>query len=138
MNAIGTLSGEETRGEVGELSGYWQGTLDVGAAKLRLVLRISDDGRVIVHSLDQGGQGLPADRTLYEDGRFRAVSPAPGAGTANCPSSDPKPCRGASDWRSAFVSPIPRQGAGPLWSSRPRPRSVDKERPFGAEGGPAP
>ncbi len=79
MNAIGTLSGEETRGEVGELSGYWQGTLDVGAAKLRLVLRISGDGRVILHSLDQGGQGLPADRTFYEDGRFRAIFGGMGA-----------------------------------------------------------
>ena len=79
MNAIGTLSGEETRGEVGELSGYWQGTLDVGAAKLRLLLRISGDGRVILHSLDQGGQGLPADRTFYEDGRFRAIFGGMGA-----------------------------------------------------------
>lgn len=79
MNAIGTLSGEEARGEVGELSGFWQGTLDVGAAKLRLVLRISGDGRVILHSLDQGGQGLPADRTFYEDGRFRAIFGGMGA-----------------------------------------------------------
>jgi hypothetical protein len=51
----------------------------VGAAKLRLVLRISGDGRVILHSLDQGGQGLPADRTFYEDGRFRAIFGGMGA-----------------------------------------------------------
>jgi CubicO group peptidase (beta-lactamase class C family) len=78
MNGTGTAA-EESRGEVGELSGYWQGTLDLGEAKLRLVLRVSKEGRVLLHSLDQGGQGLPADRTRYEDRTFRAVFGSLGA-----------------------------------------------------------
>lgn len=73
MNGTGPVPGEENHGEAAELSGYWQGALEVGTVKLRLVLRISKDGRVFLHSLDQGGQGMPADRTVYEDGTFRAV-----------------------------------------------------------------
>ncbi len=60
------------KGDFTGLSGYWEGVLGVGNATLRLVFRISESGRVVLHSLDQGGSGLPAERAAYEDGMLRA------------------------------------------------------------------
>jgi len=73
INGTGPGGAAEQRGDFSAISGYWQGALDAGAAKLRLFLRVSGDGRVVLHSLDQGGQGIPAERTVCEGGSFRAV-----------------------------------------------------------------
>ncbi len=58
-----------------ELDGIWEGTLDVGAMKLRLVFRISieESGRVTatIDSPDQGAFGLPVDEVTFEEGRVK-------------------------------------------------------------------
>lgn len=78
MNGTGSSAPSESRGDFTALTGYWQGVLDTGAAKLRLVLRIAQDGRVVLHSLDQGAVGMPAHQAIHEEGTFRAVFSAIG------------------------------------------------------------
>lgn len=73
MNGTGPVTGSESVGDFTSLSGYWEGILDAGTMKLRQVFRISENGRVFLHSLDQGGAGLPADKAILENGTLRAV-----------------------------------------------------------------
>jgi CubicO group peptidase (beta-lactamase class C family) len=73
MNGTGPVASSESVGDFTGLSGSWEGTLDVGTVKLRQVLRISANGRVVLHSLDQGGAGLPADKAIHENGTLRTV-----------------------------------------------------------------
>jgi hypothetical protein len=59
--------------------GHWLGTLDVGAAQLRLALEVTegDDGlRTVLTSLDQGNTSMPVPTTTFEDGVFRFEMPA--------------------------------------------------------------
>lgn len=42
------------------LHGSWKGDLNVGGAKLRLVLNIASDGKCTLDSPDQGAKGIPA------------------------------------------------------------------------------
>lgn len=73
MNGTGPVASSESVGDFTGLSGSWEGTLDVGTVKLRQVLRISANGRVVLHSLDQGGAGLPADKAIHENGTLCTV-----------------------------------------------------------------
>jgi CubicO group peptidase (beta-lactamase class C family) len=73
MNGTGPVASSESVGDFTSLSGYWEGILDAGTVKLRQVFRISESGRVFLHSLDQGGAGVPADKAILENGTLRAV-----------------------------------------------------------------
>lgn len=73
MNGTGPAPDSGSEGDFTGLSGVWEGTLDAGTVKLRQVFRISETGRVVLHSLDQGGVGLPADKAFHENGIFRAL-----------------------------------------------------------------
>jgi len=57
------------------IEGNWQGTLDVGAAKLRLVLKISKaaDGKLTatMDSLDQSANDLAVDSISFQDGTLK-------------------------------------------------------------------
>lgn len=62
--------------------GHWLGTLDVGAAQLRLALEVSaeDEGvRAVLTSLDQGNTEIPVPTTTFGDGVLRFEIPAIGA-----------------------------------------------------------
>ena len=54
------------------IEGNWEGTLDVGAAKLRLVLKVTKaaDGSLTAKadSPDQGATDLPVDVVTFKDG----------------------------------------------------------------------
>lgn len=58
-----------------ELDGIWEGKLDVGAIKLRLVFRITigEDGAAsaTIDSPDQGAFGLPVDDVSFEEGKVK-------------------------------------------------------------------
>ncbi|HEY0407112.1 MAG TPA: alpha/beta hydrolase [Pyrinomonadaceae bacterium] len=58
-----------------EIQGEWPGVLNLGAAKLRLVLKISKatDGslKAVVDSPDQGALGLPVDVVTFKDRALR-------------------------------------------------------------------
>lgn len=77
------------------LSGSWQGTLDAGAAKLRVAFNITQaaDGKLsaTMDSLDQGARGIPVDQVALTDdvivmevkavrGEFRGKVDAAGQG----------------------------------------------------------
>lgn len=73
MNGTGPAPESTNVGDFAELVGYWHGTLDTGGVKLRLVLRMSPSGRAVLYSLDQGGSGIPADKTINTDGLVRII-----------------------------------------------------------------
>jgi CubicO group peptidase (beta-lactamase class C family) len=73
MNSSGPATDATGEGDFTTLAGYWQGTLDTGGARLRMVLRLTDTGRAVLHSLDQGGSGIPADKAVHAAGTVRVV-----------------------------------------------------------------
>ena len=54
--------------------GVWEGTLDSGAQKMRLILKVevSEAGKLggTVTSVDQGNVVMPIDRMVFKGGRF--------------------------------------------------------------------
>ena len=57
-----------------DISGTWNGLLDIGGTKLRLVMHISQaDGSytTLLDSPDQGATGIPTDKTTFVDGELR-------------------------------------------------------------------
>ncbi|HEY0006666.1 MAG TPA: hypothetical protein VGB17_17925, partial [Pyrinomonadaceae bacterium] len=82
---MSALAGQQAKADTAEqrLQGIWQGTLDVGAVKLRLVLKISKapDGKYTgtVDSVDQGANDLPIDSISFKDGSLRFEMKAIGA-----------------------------------------------------------
>lgn len=77
MNSAGPSGGKI--GDFKPLAGYWEGTLDTGQAKLRLLLRIAAEGGIVMHSLDQGGSGIPAGKAVFADGKLSVVFSTIGA-----------------------------------------------------------
>lgn len=73
MNSTGPAGDAGSSGDFSGLTGYWEGTLVAGEVKLRQVFRISEGGRIVVHSIDQGGAGIPANKTIHEGGILRAI-----------------------------------------------------------------
>jgi len=73
MNGTGPAGDAGSTGDFSGLTGYWEGTLVAGEVKLRQVFRISESGRIVLHSLDQGGAGIPANKTIHEAGVLRAI-----------------------------------------------------------------
>jgi CubicO group peptidase (beta-lactamase class C family) len=73
MNGTGPSGEAGSTGDFSGLTGYWEGTLVAGEVKLRQVFRISENGRIVLHSLDQGGAGIPANKSVHEAGVLRAI-----------------------------------------------------------------
>src|SRR5689334_1316347 len=65
--------------EAQDISGSWQGTLQVGR-ELRVVIQISKDAgalKALFYSIDQASPGIPASTiTLQEDGKLKMTVPA--------------------------------------------------------------
>lgn len=78
MNSAGPTGAGELTGDFSDLSGYWSGPLKIGDITLRQVLRVSDAGRVVLHSVDQGGTGLPVGGGSLEGNELRLVFPSVG------------------------------------------------------------
>ena len=78
MNSTGPSTTGESSGDFTTLSGYWDGILDTGSGKLHLLLRISPEGAIVMHSLDQGGGGMPAAKSVFAVGKLSAVFAAIG------------------------------------------------------------
>jgi uncharacterized protein (TIGR03435 family) len=67
MIAFATLSGSAVQAQ--NLTGNWQGTLDAGARKLRIVFKISlenDSWKATLYSLDQQAPGMPATKVTKD------------------------------------------------------------------------
>lgn len=64
-----------------DIVGSWNGALNVGSAKLRLVINISktDDGyKSTLDSPDQGAKGIPVPKTTFEKSKLSFEIPAAG------------------------------------------------------------
>ncbi len=64
-NSAGEKQEMKSEGDFSALEGFWQGTLDVGARKLRLVRYISANGEVTSFSIDQGCPWTHATKTEH-------------------------------------------------------------------------
>jgi CubicO group peptidase (beta-lactamase class C family) len=73
MNSTGPAGDAGSTGDFSGLNGFWEGTLAAGEVKLRQVFRISESGRIVLHSLDQGGTGIPANKSVHEAGVLRVI-----------------------------------------------------------------
>lgn len=79
MNSSGPSATGGNVGDFKPLAGYWEGTLNTGQAKLRLLLRIAVEGGIVMHSLDQGGIGIPAGKAVSTEGKLSVVFSSIGA-----------------------------------------------------------
>ena len=75
-NSAGESHAQESSGDFSAISGFWEGTLDAGVAKLRQVAYITGDGRVTLFSLDQGFASMEATKTSIEKNEFRFAFPS--------------------------------------------------------------
>ena len=92
-------------GEFSKLAGFWSGTLDVGAAKLRLVFWVSETGDVNMYSLDQGGFLIPnAGASFDADTREFVVTYPMISGTLKTTLGEDGVLRG--DWSQGQAFPI--------------------------------
>ena len=69
---------ESASGDFTSISGYWNGTLKAGVANLRQVLRIDDEGKANLYSIDQSASGIPAAQTRFENGKLHCLFPSIG------------------------------------------------------------
>lgn len=60
------------------ISGTWNGVLDLGVAKLKIVFHIGTDGSCTLDSPDQGAKGLPANLVYVSADSLNIASPALG------------------------------------------------------------
>ncbi|MEM9017305.1 MAG: serine hydrolase domain-containing protein, partial [Verrucomicrobiota bacterium] len=95
-------SRDEVIGEVSSLSGFWSGTLETPVGDLRQVLRIREDGRAFLHSLDQGGAGIPASRAAFAEGKLEIEFPSIGGSFAATLHGD----RLDGNWKQASDIPL--------------------------------
>ena len=61
------------------ISGSWMGTLELGIAKLRLVVHIAQDGSCSLDSPDQGANGIPASIVSRTEDSLEIKVPSIGA-----------------------------------------------------------
>lgn len=77
--AVKAITASRTRTALAAMEGSWEGSLNVGATKLRLVLRIfktNDTYRAVFDSVDQGAQNITVTTLLARPGSLHAELPA--------------------------------------------------------------
>jgi uncharacterized protein (TIGR03435 family) len=77
MVVLGAMSGLSLRAQV--VLGDWQGTLHAGGTDLRLVVKVTQDAgklKVVVYSIDQGGQSLNGTGAVLEGATFKFLVPS--------------------------------------------------------------
>lgn len=98
------------------IEGNWQGTLDVGAAKLRLGLHVTKkpDGTLgsTLDSIDQGAMGLPVSATTFQAGSLHFELPNLHATFDGKLAADGKRITGTFTQGSAFPLTFERAAAG--------------------------
>jgi len=64
-----------SEGDFLPLQGYWSGVLSIPENKLRLVAYISDTGRMIVYSIDQGYRTELSAKSVFDNNQFKFSFP---------------------------------------------------------------
>lgn len=62
-------------GDFEEIAGFWSGTLDANQTELRQFMRISENGQVVLHSLDQAMRGIPSTSATFDGETLTADFP---------------------------------------------------------------
>ena len=75
MSLLTGAAGQETETVRPKIAGDWSGVLDVGAAKLTLVLHVTAEAagglKATLDSPDQGASGIPVDAVTFQDGTLK-------------------------------------------------------------------
>jgi len=118
-----------SRGALARLEGDWDGSLDTGAVKLRIVLHVhSHDGaaQATVDSPDQNANGLPASVTLAGDHVSLSAQGAPGAFEGDL---SPDGATLAGHWSAAPLTFV-RRAPGAAAPMLNRPQTPVKPYPY--------
>ena len=135
--ATAVLGGEPTpalpgRGSLAHLEGDWDGKLDAGALKLRIILHVhTQDGatQASVDSPDQNANGLPATVTLSGDHVNLSAQGAPGSFEGDL-SADGASLAG--HWSGAPLTFV-RRAPGAAAATLNRPQTPAKPYPYREE-----
>lgn len=76
MNSAGMVNEVVRKGNFTALVGFWEGKLDLGPRKLRLVMHVGDRGETEMFSIDQGGTFIPAMKSSLQDDQFIFIFPS--------------------------------------------------------------
>ena len=69
-NSASTSEEVKTEGNFLSIAGYWSGVLNTEKKKLRLVSYISETGRMVLYSIDQGNQAFLSAKSSLVNDRF--------------------------------------------------------------------
>lgn len=56
----------DIRGDFETIAGFWSGTLKANELQLRQFMRISENGQIVLHSLDQAMRGIPSTSATFD------------------------------------------------------------------------
>lgn len=73
LAAVAAAPAIAQEGAASRVAGVWQGTLTAPTARLRLVVKLRDEGGALtgtMDSIDQGARDLPLDTVRYDSGRL--------------------------------------------------------------------
>lgn len=132
----GTIKTEHKPAKPSDIDGAWMGTLDMGAAKLRLVFHIlnTEDGlTATLDSPDQGAKGLPVSSVTRTGSSLKLAMKAIGAEFEGKISDDLKTVTGTftQNGSSIALALTPVKDGAQL--ERPRPQNPTKPYPYREE-----
>ncbi|MFB3827914.1 MAG: alpha/beta hydrolase family protein [Bryobacteraceae bacterium] len=99
--------------------GHWLGTLDLGAAKLRIALHIAN-GKGTLDSLDQGATGIPLSTLTTDAGKINFEIAALGAQYEGALSADGKQITGTFHQRGLTLPLLFTRTESPVELARPQ------------------
>lgn len=118
---------------VSPLAGAWEGAIDAGGQRLRIVFRVSPDGRAVMDSPDQGARDIPVQAPTLEDGVARFVAPAIGGSVEGRLSEDGRTITGTLRQGAAELPVTLTRTADTADLTRPRSQTPTPPFPYRAE-----
>ncbi len=115
------------------LAGVWEGAIDAGGRRLRIVFRVAADGKAVMDSPDQGGRDIATQPPSLEDGVARFVVPAIGGSVEGRLSEDGRSIAGTLRQGAAELPITLTRTAEVADLTRPRPQTPAPPFPYRAE-----
>ncbi len=115
------------------LAGVWEGAVDAGGRRLRIVFRVSPDGQAVMDSPDQGARDIAVQAPSLEDGIARFVVPAIGGSVEGRLSEDGRTIAGTLRQGAVELPVTLARTAETADLTRPRPQTPSPPFPYRAE-----
>jgi len=75
-NSAGASHEVSTEGDFKSIQGHWSGVLDTGSSQLRLVTYLSESGRMVLYSVDQGLQPVLSAKSSFMNDQIVITFPS--------------------------------------------------------------